>query len=124
MELTTLEEVLAEAAKLVEPTEPEKRRVSELAARLLSACRQEFLEREGVVDVSIEGSVAKDTWVRGREEVDIFVHFTPSAGKKMLESTILSVGPRVIERLGGRHWLRYASHPYVCLLYTSDAADE
>ncbi len=111
--MTRLEEVLAEAAKLVEPTEPERSRVSEVAVKLLSACRQEFLGREGVVDVTIEGSVAKDTWVRGREEVDVFVHFTPSAGRERLESTILSLGPRVIAGMGGRHWLRYASHPYV-----------
>ncbi len=111
--MTRLQEVLAKAAELVEPTEPERSRVSELAAKLLSACRQEFLGREGVVDVSIEGSVAKDTWVKGREEVDVFIHFTPSAGRERLESTILELGRRVIEALGGRHWLRYASHPYV-----------
>ncbi|MEM0481659.1 MAG: CCA tRNA nucleotidyltransferase [Nitrososphaerota archaeon] len=111
--MVRLEEVLAEAARIVEPTEPERGRVSEVAARLLSACRGEFLGREGVVDVTIEGSVAKDTWVRGREEVDVFVHFTPSAGRERLESTVLSSGRRVIEGLGGRHWLRYASHPYI-----------
>ncbi|MEM2010428.1 MAG: CCA tRNA nucleotidyltransferase [Nitrososphaerota archaeon] len=106
-------EILAEASSLVEPDERERRLVSETAKRLLSVCRDEFQQLEGVVDISVEGSVAKDTWVKGKAEVDIFIHFKPEVGRQGLEAAVLSAGGRVIERLSGRHWLRYASHPYV-----------
>jgi len=111
--LATLDEALYEASRLVEPDEAERRIVSRLSERLLGACRERFMGLNGVVDVTIEGSVAKDTWVKGRAEVDIFVHFERSVGSEILESTILTVGSSVIESLGGRHWLRYASHPYI-----------
>lgn len=111
--MPSVEEALAEASKLVEPEEAERRQVSHTAHELLAACRAEFITHDGVVDVSIEGSVAKDTWIRGKPEIDVFIHFKPETGRERLESTVLDAGGRVIEKLGGRHWLRYASHPYV-----------
>ncbi|MEM2860487.1 MAG: CCA tRNA nucleotidyltransferase [Nitrososphaerota archaeon] len=111
--MTRLEQVLEEASLIVEPEESERRHVTGMAAKLLSTCMEEFEGCEGFLSASIEGSVAKDTWVKGRAEVDVFIHFSPDVGMEKLESTILSVGGRVIEGLGGRHWLRYASHPYI-----------
>ncbi|MCS7146443.1 MAG: CCA tRNA nucleotidyltransferase [Nitrososphaerota archaeon] len=111
--MAELEEVLAEASLLVEPDEAERLLVSRVAERLLESCRERFLKKGGVLDVSIEGSVAKDTWVRGRGEVDVFIHFSKETGRDVLESTVLNLGREVIEGMGGRSWLRYASHPYI-----------
>lgn len=113
MDLAELAAVLAEAERIVEPDESERRRVAQVSERVLSACREKFLGRNGVTAVSIEGSVAKDTWVRGRAEVDVFVHFKVEVGREVLETTVLDVGREVLEELQGRHWLRYASHPYL-----------
>ncbi|MEM4152441.1 MAG: CCA-adding protein, partial [Nitrososphaerota archaeon] len=83
--MTRLEQVLEEASLIVEPEESERRHVTGMAAKLLSTCMEEFEGCEGFLSASIEGSVAKDTWVKGRAEVDVFIHFSPDVGMEKLE---------------------------------------
>ncbi len=63
--------------------------------------------------VSLEGSYAKGTMVRGREEVDVFIHFDRSKPVDEAAQQVLAAGTEVVKRLGGGVRLRYASHPYV-----------
>ena len=63
--------------------------------------------------VSLEGSYAKGTMVRGREEVDVFIHFDRSKPVDEAAKQVLAAGTEVVKRLGGGVRLRYASHPYV-----------
>jgi tRNA nucleotidyltransferase (CCA-adding enzyme) len=111
--LGALREVLSEARRLVEPGPEERARVGSAASRLLEACGERFRRVGEVVDVSLEGSVAKDTWIRGRPEVDVFVHLRPEVPEARLEELVITGGREVLEGLGGRSWLRYASHPYI-----------
>jgi tRNA nucleotidyltransferase (CCA-adding enzyme) len=111
--LRSLREVLEEARRLVEPGPEEREQVLSVSERVLERCRQRLLRLGEVVEVSLEGSVAKDTWLKGRPDVDIFIHFRPDVADKRLEEIVVSEGREVVEGLGGRSWLRYASHPYV-----------
>ncbi|NOZ88469.1 MAG: hypothetical protein GXO15_00925, partial [Crenarchaeota archaeon] len=59
----------------------------------------------------VEGSYAKDTWLSGELEVDIFALFPREACGGVLEGFAGRVAP-VLEGMGFRVELRYAQHPY------------
>ncbi|MFO1535527.1 MAG: CCA tRNA nucleotidyltransferase [Thermoplasmatota archaeon] len=106
MTQTPLErEVLAR----VTPT-PEEERAMQATAADLVARLDEQLRRERLPGhASVQGSVAKGTWLRGSADVDLFLLLDPSVPESRLEQIALAVGPRVLE---GCH-KRYAQHPYV-----------
>ncbi|MEM0442811.1 MAG: CCA tRNA nucleotidyltransferase [Candidatus Caldarchaeum sp.] len=99
------EQVLEEIRPL-----PETLRVAaELAERLVGLVEEFF----GPGTASVEGSFAKGTMVRGREEVDVFVHFKPGVPVEKASQMVLARGVEIVRSLGGVVRLRYASHPYV-----------
>jgi len=111
--LNTVEEVTAQVLQKVRPSLVESEKLMRLADRLLEAVKDASRNYEGVLDARLEGSVAKGTWIRGREEVDVFVQFSRELGKDRLEKAILEIGNVVIKKFGGKTRLRYAEHPYV-----------
>lgn len=106
-------DIVEQALEMAEPSEEEKRLVSEASRRALSLSEELFRGTPGFRSVSLEGSAAKDTWIRGRAEIDVFIHFSPDTPRALLEESIVSAGSRVISGLGGESRLRYAEHPYV-----------
>lgn len=108
-----LEEVVEKARRLVKPTKLEERRLRRITERALAAARKELEGVPGAVDASLEGSAAKNTWIRGRAEADIFIQFDPRVSREDLEKLIVDLGIRLIRKLGGRPMVMYADHPYV-----------
>ncbi|MEM4765880.1 MAG: CCA tRNA nucleotidyltransferase, partial [Nitrososphaerota archaeon] len=84
-----------------------------IVEKALSAARREISGVAGALDVSLEGSAAKNTWIRGRAEADIFIHFDPGISREELEKIIVDLGSRIVESLGGEPMIMYADHPYV-----------
>ncbi len=111
--MTGLEEVIERARRIVRPTKLEERKLKRIVEAALSAARKEISGVAGAQDVSLEGSAAKNTWIRGRAEADIFIHFDPNVSREELEKLIVEIGSRLIRRLGGEPMIMYADHPYV-----------
>jgi len=111
--MTGLEEVIERARRIVRPTRLEERRLKRIVEAALSAAREEISGVAGALDVSLEGSAAKNTWIRGRAEADIFIHFDPKVSREELEKLIVEIGSRLIRSLGGEPMIMYADHPYV-----------
>ncbi|MEM0205264.1 MAG: CCA tRNA nucleotidyltransferase [Nitrososphaerota archaeon] len=111
--MKNVEEVTAEVLLKIRPSLVESEKLMQLANELLEAVKKISSNYEGIIDARLEGSVAKGTWIRGREEVDIFVQFSKDVDKAKLEKTILEVGNTVIKKFGGKTEVRYAEHPYV-----------
>jgi tRNA nucleotidyltransferase (CCA-adding enzyme) len=111
--MPTVEDVLERAIELVEPSEEEKKKLSETASALLEVCRRKFSNVEGFVEASVEGSAAKDTWLRSKPEIDVFIHFSPATNREAMEKVIIELGAGAVQEMGGRSRLRYAEHPYV-----------
>jgi len=111
--MTGLEEVIERARRIVRPTKLEERRLKRIVEAALSAAREEISGVAGALDVSLEGSAAKNTWIRGRAEADIFIHFDPKVSREELEKLIVEIGSRLIRSLGGEPMIMYADHPYV-----------
>ncbi len=98
-----MDEILREALKLAVPDEEEvqKARIAELELRK----RLEPLN----LDFIFVGSYARNTWLKGNLEIDVFVLFSPELSKKELEERIIQLGKQIFEK----YELRYAEHPYV-----------
>ncbi|MCD6591790.1 MAG: nucleotidyltransferase domain-containing protein, partial [Thaumarchaeota archaeon] len=107
------EKVLEKALRLVKPSRSEERKLKKIVEEALNIAREESRNFSGIVDISLEGSVAKNTWIKNRAEADVFIHFSPEVSKEELEKKIVDLGTRIIERLGGKPMLMYADHPYV-----------
>jgi tRNA nucleotidyltransferase (CCA-adding enzyme) len=111
--MMSIDEVVERARVIVRPTRLEERRLNRIVEMTLSAARDEISRVTGALGVSLEGSAAKNTWIRGRAEADIFIHFDPMVSREELEKLIVEIGSRLIEKLGGEPMIMYADHPYV-----------
>ena len=108
-----LEDVLRRALKIVKPTDKDRKRLNSVIERALDLAEKYSSEIDGVTGVSLEGSAAKNTWIKDRAEADIFIHFDSKIPKGDLEERIIELGSRIIRGLGGVPRLMYADHPYV-----------
>src|SRR2546426_11455353 len=74
-----LASLLSEIGRRVIPTPAERRRMEELSSALLARPQKtvETARLDGIA--SLQGSLAKDTWLRGQADLDVFVQFPPSA---------------------------------------------
>lgn len=59
------------------------------------------------------GSVAKNTWLSGKADIDIFIHFPLETPEDVLKEKGLFLAYECINHFNGVSEERYASHPYV-----------
>ena len=81
------------------------------------------LREHGIhAEITLQGSIAHDTWLSGDRDLDIFVLFPGDWTREDLEKKAL---PLLIEscRKIGSCELRYAEHPYVRVWYNGVEAD-
>ncbi|MBO8180725.1 MAG: CCA tRNA nucleotidyltransferase [Archaeoglobus sp.] len=98
-----VEEVVEEALKLVLPEEGEIRMGKEAEEELRR--RLDSLEVEYV----FVGSYARNTWLKGSLEIDVFLLFPEDMPKEELREKGLEIGKAVLDS----YEIRYAEHPYV-----------
>ncbi len=72
-----------------------------LASRLKSA---------GIrADVHVQGSIAKDTWLSGEKDIDLFISLQRTGGKEIFSKVL-----NVVKSFAGERWIEaYAEHPYI-----------
>ena len=101
-------EIIEEALKLVVPSEEEvekaKRAEKELRKRLDSV-----LAKYSNLEYRFLGSYARNTWLKGNLEIDVFILFPEDKPIEELEKVGLEIGKAVVDE----YELRYAAHPYV-----------
>jgi tRNA nucleotidyltransferase (CCA-adding enzyme) len=64
------------------------------------------------IEATVQGSIAKGTWVSGTHDVDVFICFKEDVSRSKLEKDGISFGKIIIKKLGGKPELVYAEHPY------------
>ncbi|NIP67047.1 CCA tRNA nucleotidyltransferase [Candidatus Bathyarchaeota archaeon] len=106
-----LKPVLAKVSERVTPSEEEREHIlewtEELRERVLRAAEEEGIEAK----VRVEGSVAKDTWLSGEPEIDIFLQVPTSIPREELGKICLRIARRATE--GFEQIERFAEHPYL-----------
>lgn len=104
-----IREVCQKALQKAVPSEKEKRETLKFSERISKRLHQE-LKKSGVeAQVQIEGSIAKDTWLAGEKDIDLFI-LLPKTYKKEDFAKVLDVAKKVA---GDNYLEAYAEHPYV-----------
>ncbi|MFQ5836444.1 MAG: CCA tRNA nucleotidyltransferase [Candidatus Bathyarchaeia archaeon] len=107
----TLEEVCAKVLKKTTPSRKEKRRVLELAEKLKEKVRMAAEDGGIEVEVRVEGSVAKDTWLREEPDIDIFMRVPTTMPRETFGKVCLKIARKATE--GHKQIERFAEHPYL-----------
>ena len=97
-----------EVLKRIRPKEDEHNHTWVVATGILSA-----IEKDGRAKGMVVGSVARDTWLSGDRDLDIFLLFPPHLSREDLEKTGLDLARSIARRFTGIFHEKYAEHPYV-----------
>ncbi|MCK8518274.1 CCA tRNA nucleotidyltransferase [Methanoculleus sp. 7T] len=97
-----------EVLKRIRPTPEERTYIRTMGERLIEA-----VERSGMAKAMMVGSVARDTFIRGDRDLDVFMLFDPSLPREELQEKGLSLARRIAEEFGAAWREKYAEHPYV-----------
>jgi len=109
--MADLKEVLEEVAGKETPPAIEREKVLKLVEKLHTRV-EDVIGRLGVeAESRVEGSIAKDTWLKSDKDADIFILFPPSLKKEALAKLGLQIAKASVEEY---KWVeRYADHPYL-----------
>lgn len=93
----------------VVPTPAEREDLMAVVDEVIDRAEASAGELPVTADVRLVGSAARDTWLRGERDIDVFVRFPTGLTRSELREYGLAVGHDVIP--DGRE--EYAEHPYV-----------
>ena len=65
------------------------------------------------VPAMITGSIARDTWIKGDKDIDLFMMYPPDLPIDKLKERGLSEAYSLVSKLGGNAEEKYAEHPYL-----------
>lgn len=106
-------EIVRQVLAKITPTSSERERISLIVKKVIDSLHE--VKKDYGIDYSIEivGSYAKDTWLSGEADVDIFILFPPDIPEDSLGYYGLMIARQAVERIGGKCFERYATHPYI-----------
>ncbi len=96
-----------EILEKIRPAQEEREKVQQIIEECTEELRKRIEERKIEAEVSLQGSMAKDTWISGDRNVDIFVIFSDKYTRDELKKYGLEIGKI------SKHEIAYAEHPYV-----------
>ncbi|MFB3890343.1 MAG: CCA tRNA nucleotidyltransferase [Candidatus Bathyarchaeia archaeon] len=109
--MPTLTKVTEKILEEITPTVHDRKRIcsiaSELERKVSAACAEAGLDAV----VRVEGSVAKDTWLREEPDVDVFMRLPVTIPRKALGEIGLKIAKKATE--GSMQIERFAEHPYL-----------
>jgi tRNA nucleotidyltransferase (CCA-adding enzyme) len=109
--LNEADKVLQRATRLVTPADSEVRRLEKIVTSVREKIEDRLDREDPKPEVSLGGSYARGTWLKGSHDVDFFVLYPPDYPRKDLESRAIEAAKEALN--GYRINLRYAEHPYV-----------
>jgi tRNA nucleotidyltransferase (CCA-adding enzyme) len=107
--VSDLDRVIDRVDRRVRPDADERARLAAVADRLADRARAALADHGVDADVVRVGSTARDTWLAGDRDIDLFVRLPADLPRSDLERLGLAVGHAVLP--DGHE--EYAEHPYV-----------
>jgi len=99
--------------KDLKPSKEEKEAVNKTAEKVIDFIN-ESCESENIgAEAMLVGSVAKKTWLSGKSDIDVFIHFPLDTNIDVLKEKGLYLGYKTNEAMEGKACEHYASHPYL-----------
>ncbi len=97
----------------IKPTMDELNQLNEVSSRLISYL-QNLCDGENLnANVALVGSVAKNTALKGKSDIDIFIAFPLGTDKKFLKQKGLELAHKCCDEFKSTPEHHFASHPYV-----------
>ncbi len=104
-----MKEICKKVLRKVTPSEKEKEEILQFSKNLASKLTEKMQSSGVEAEAQVQGSVAKDTWLAGEKDVDMFI-LLPKKYTKEIFLKVLDV----IKALVGEKWVEaYAEHPYI-----------
>jgi tRNA nucleotidyltransferase (CCA-adding enzyme) len=108
---SSLTEICTQVLKRVIPSESEQKQVQELAKKLTQEVEKAAKEWGVEIEVRVEGSVAKNTWLSDSPEIDVFMQVPTTTPKEAFGTVFLEIAKKATE--GYTPIERFAEHPYL-----------
>ncbi|MFP3984488.1 MAG: CCA tRNA nucleotidyltransferase [Candidatus Bathyarchaeia archaeon] len=106
-----LEKILSKVLKKTTPNLEEKTQVLALAKTLEKKVK-DAAEKENLdVEIRVEGSVAKNTWLKESPDIDIFIRIPSTVPREAFGTTYLKIAKEATA--GAEQIERFAEHPYL-----------
>ncbi|ADM28294.1 CCA-adding enzyme [Ignisphaera aggregans DSM 17230] len=107
-----INDIISEILKYIKPTKEEYEKllgIYEFVRDRIAKCIEGHF-----AEITLQGSVAKDTFIRGESDIDIFVLFNPTKYEdKWFEENFL---PKIVNCFKEfKSIIQYAAHPYITL---------
>lgn len=103
----------SEILKDIKPTLDEKRHIDDVSSKLMNFLQKTCDDNNINAKVALVGSVAKNTALKGKSDIDIFIAFPLDTDKKYLKETGLKVAHKCCDTFNSTPEHHFASHPYV-----------
>ncbi|MGD2247475.1 MAG: CCA tRNA nucleotidyltransferase [Candidatus Methanofastidiosia archaeon] len=98
---------MKEVLKKILPTEKERNKANQIIEKCITILEKRIKEKGITANVTLQGSMAKDTWISGDKNIDIFIIFPHEYSKQQLKKYGLELG------VLSEYEIAYAEHPYV-----------
>jgi tRNA nucleotidyltransferase (CCA-adding enzyme) len=106
-----INKICGEILEKITPAKEDRVRIEALAKELEQKVASSCAEHGVKAVVRVEGSVAKDTWLREEPEVDIFMRLPTTIPRRALGKISLEIAREATE--GSKQVERFAEHPYL-----------
>jgi tRNA nucleotidyltransferase (CCA-adding enzyme) len=93
----------------IRPNEEERKRVKAVTDLIIAKINNKAAEMGIDAHAISVGSTARNTWIRGEADIDIFIMFPAD----MTEEDLKESGLALAKSIADRYEERYASHPYI-----------
>ncbi len=93
--------------KKIKPEDLEIRENKEMFLKI-----KNFINDKYKINAKMMGSVAKETFLKGDKDLDIFIFFPLKMPKDELEKKGLEIGKSLFNHFKGEYVIEYAEHPY------------
>ena len=97
----------------IKPTAEEKQHIDKVSLDIMNFLQKACDEKGIDAKVALVGSVAKNTALKGKSDIDIFIAFPLGTEKKYLKDKGLELAHLCCDEFGGDAQHHFASHPYV-----------
>jgi len=106
---SAVEEICGEVLRKVTPSGKEREETINFSENLVENLTEKLKGLDMMVDVSVQGSIAKDTWLSGEKDIDVFI-LLPKTSTREIFPKVLDV----VKSFVGERWREaYAEHPYI-----------
>ncbi len=103
--------ICSEILAKISPKARERARIEDLARKLEAKVDSAARKSRVKVKIRVEGSVAKNTWLSGEPDVDVFMRVSATVPRKSLGVVGLEVARKATA--GSEQIERFADHPYL-----------